>query len=366
MTRSLGTSRAALILFSSARTAHHLVAGVPAAARAVHAAARAGCLRCVVAVPQPWAASDLLREETERLAPGVAVEFLAEAAALQPLDDRTLAICGERLPEPQDLDRAAAGEVLPGKAQLVCAVGGIPASLRCGGGIASLAEAGRRIVAATAKPSDGLVSRHLNRRISQPISRWLLRYPGIRPIHATYGTALLAVAMLIALLQGTDAGLVIGALLFQAASIFDGVDGEIARATLRTSPQGARLDSLVDAFTNIGCIGGVALNLAMQGETPAALAGGAGVAMVAGGMFLIARHSDARTGLTFNAVKDRFARRRSRLTQWLTWLTMRDFYALAGAVLIASDLAGAAMYALAAVAAGWLVVVTTVLSRQST
>ena len=68
--------------------------------------------------------------------------------------------------------------------------------------------------------------------------------------------------------------------------------------------------------------------------------------------------------MTFNALKDRFSQRPSRLKQWLTWLTMRDFYALAGAVLIASGFAAFALYAFAVVAAGWLVVVLTVMTRE--
>jgi len=49
----------------------------------------------------------------------------------------------------------------------------------------------------------------------------------------------------------------IGALLFQAASMFDGVDGEIARATYRTSRSGAALDSAIDAATNFAAMLGI-------------------------------------------------------------------------------------------------------------
>ena len=51
--------------------------------------------------------------------------------------------------------------------------------------------------------------------------------------------------------------------------------------------------------------------------------------------------------------------------EWLTWLTMRDFFAFAGAVLIVAGLASFALYAFAIVAAGWLVVVIGVMARHS-
>src|SRR4030095_14373403 len=52
------------------------------------------------------------------------------------------------------------------------------------------------ILKATGKTSAGPVSRWLNRPVSQRISALLLfLFPGIRPIHATIGTALLAIVM---------------------------------------------------------------------------------------------------------------------------------------------------------------------------
>ncbi len=92
----------------------------------------------------------------------------------------------------------------------------------------------------TVKPGDGVVSRWINRRVSRPMSAFLLMFPSVRPLHGTIGTALIGIAMVIALLTGTYAGMVAGALLFQFASIFDGVDGEIARVTFRSTPAAPR------------------------------------------------------------------------------------------------------------------------------
>lgn len=302
----------------------------------------------------------VLRTETARLAGSMTVEFSSETAALERAGDDSLLVSGERLLSAACLERARSGGAVPGTA-----VGGDPADLRDDGGAEALAAAERRIIVATAKPGDGIVARHLNRPISQVISRFLLRYDGIRPVHGTWGTALIALAMIACLVRGTEAGLIAGAVLFQAASIFDGVDGEIARATFRTTPEGARLDSLIDAITNVTCIGGVALNLYMQGEILAAQFGAAGIMLLSLGLTVIGRRSrTAATGLNFNAVKEHFSKRRSRLMTWLTWLTMRDFFALLGAGLVIGGFAPQAMVAFAAITAVWLVVVVTVMIRQ--
>lgn len=274
-----------------------------------------------MAVPEPWAPGAWLTSEAARLAPGTVVHWVA--------------------------------------------LGDAPAGLPKFDG-AALVGSARQIIRATAKPGDGIVARHINRPISQVCTAILLRlFPHMRPILATWGTALVAVAMIAALLTGTQTGLIAGALLFQAASIFDGVDGEISRATFRTSPQGAALDSLVDALTNLACVAGVAWNLHCQGQDHAALAGATGLVAMGLGLWLIGRRSRSNAeGMTFNAVKDRLNRNPSRIRQWLTWLTMRDFYALAGAVLIASGLADFALFAFAVVAVGWLVVVVAVLPGE--
>jgi hypothetical protein len=107
-----------------------------------------------------------------------------------------------------------------------------------------VACATRTIVRCTAKPSDGIVSRHLNRPISQRISTALLLASGsVRPWHMTMLTALLTLVMFPILIFGGSPGLILGAFLFHLTSVLDGVDGEIARATGRSSISGAVLDT---------------------------------------------------------------------------------------------------------------------------
>jgi CDP-L-myo-inositol myo-inositolphosphotransferase len=58
-------------------------------------------------------------------------------------------------------------------------------------------------------------------------------------------------------------GLIAGGLLFMPL-VFDGVDGEIARATFRSSPAGAALDTGVDMATNLAFMLGVTINLGLS------------------------------------------------------------------------------------------------------
>jgi CDP-L-myo-inositol myo-inositolphosphotransferase len=233
--------------------------------------------------------------------------------------------------------------------------------------VARYAAAGRAIIKATAKSTDGLVSRSLNRPISQAISTVLLKIPGIRPIHATMGTAALAVLMFAVLvLMGSPAGLVLGAILFHAASVFDGVDGEIARATYRTSDRGAMIDSLIDAATNLSFVAGIVINLVQRGHWSAAMFGIAGLAMLAIGLTTLgtrARRSGAP--ISFDGLKGRFRDSGTRWGKWAVWLTMRDFLALASVVLVVAGLTDEAIMAFSGIMAVWLAVVLTSQVRQS-
>ena len=168
--------------------------------------------------------------------------------------------------------------------------------------------------------------------------------------------------MAIALFTGGAIGLIAGALLFQFASIVDGVDGETARATFRSSARGAMLDSMTDAATNLAFIAGVAFNLWTRGDETAGIAGLAGAALLAAGSALLALQSRRDGGdFTFDALKTRVRSRPSRLRQWLVWITMRDFYALAACIAILLGWSGILLFVFALVAAGWFTAVCAML-----
>lgn len=322
-------SRTSVIAFASPVSAEANIAGLPAVARAVREASLAGMQACVVTAGGDWRPSAWALAEVARLADGMQIAFAGDEAT-----HKALVQVGANA-----LSAANLFEADP-------------------------AAAARRIMLATAKPGDGLVSRTINRPLSRLVSGLLLRLRWIRPIHATVATALVALAMFAAFLAGGYPGMLTGAFLFQAASILDGVDGEIARATYRTSSFGAAADSLVDAATNVAFIGGVVANLWLAGQTQVAAVGAIGLGEMALGLLLLGLKARRGQGqLTFDLVKNQFGQRPNWFKQWLTWLTMRDFYALAGFAFVASGHAGAGLMAFAVVATGWLAVITVVLGR---
>ena len=126
---------------------------------------------------------------------------------------------------------------------------------------------------AAAKSADGTVARHLNRRLSRPLSLLLLRF-GASPTAVTVAGFLLTLAAATALALGSvwELALIVGGVLVQAASVVDGVDGEIARASLRSSPTGAFLDSVLDRAADAAVLAGLAVAAGLDAVTFAAFA----------------------------------------------------------------------------------------------
>ncbi len=340
---------ATVILFASAASANRLVAGIPAAARAVDRFAetrRGDAIGCIVAVPGGWQPTRWCLEELARLAPAMAVEF-RDVAELGSLERATVFNAAALI---------ARGHAIPADADELAEHA--EANL--------LEAASHAIIAATGKAGDGIVSRFINRPVSRFITRQVLRLPRVVPLHGTVATGVTGLAMAVCLLSGSVAGLVAGAILFQAASIIDGVDGEIARATQRSSRLGATLDSVTDGLTNLGFIFGITANLWMRGETIGAAAGLVGVSVLALGLSLLALRSVAiGQPVNFEAVKTHFrassAGSPSGSAMTLTRLTSRDFYAAAFALVIPLGFAEQALLAFGAAAVVWFLVVAWVL-----
>ena len=109
------------------------------------------------------------------------------------------------------------------------------------------------------KPTDGVIARVLNRRISGPLTRLLLR-TGLTPDLAT--ALAFAVTLVAAGLVATGETwlMVAGGLGVVLGSALDGVDGELARISVRASRHGAVLDTLLDRYADLAVV--VALVLA--------------------------------------------------------------------------------------------------------
>ncbi len=135
-------------------------------------------------------------------------------------------------------------------------------------------RATKTLLRAAAKPTDGFVARHVNRRLSRPLSALLLRL-GLSPDHATFLNLVIGLAAAVLLAMHGWWTMALAGLLFQLASAWDGTDGEMARVTLRESPRGAWLDTVADNITYAACLLGVVVGWAREGVTVA----GAGAAV---------------------------------------------------------------------------------------
>jgi len=125
----------------------------------------------------------------------------------------------------------------------------------------------RGLLRATGKPTDGLVSRTLNRPISQTLSRLLVQTP-ITPNQISFLVLGVLAAGTWTVARGTPLGFVLGVLLFHLASVLDGCDGEIARLKFLESRRGAWLDTSVDLLGNFLLPLAIALGLSRRVGLP--------------------------------------------------------------------------------------------------
>ncbi|MBI2345389.1 MAG: CDP-alcohol phosphatidyltransferase family protein [Deltaproteobacteria bacterium] len=103
------------------------------------------------------------------------------------------------------------------------------------------------------------IARTINKRCSLPLSRLLARWR-IHPHGITAFNMLVGLAAGIGTAGVTYTGLLIGACLFQLASILDGCDGEVAKLTFRTSKFGQYIDTVSDNFCLVSFCTGLVIH----------------------------------------------------------------------------------------------------------
>jgi phosphatidylglycerophosphate synthase len=131
-----------------------------------------------------------------------------------------------------------------------------------------------RIFADLLRGDLGFVARHLNKKISFPVTRFALcRWP-FTPNQVTLGAAAVGLLGCVLISSGFYWATVFGFLLAQAQSILDGCDGELARVRFQQSRIGEWLDTLVDDFLNLAIIVSLTLGLWHAAGSPLAIAGG--------------------------------------------------------------------------------------------
>ena len=127
------------------------------------------------------------------------------------------------------------------------------------------AQAEAALLRSLRKDADGVVAKY-DRYISLAISRHLMKLP-VHPDMVTFAAGVVGVACGLLAAMGTYWTLLAGALLFQANSIMDGIDGEIARAKLLESPRGQWLDTITDDTSNLLFTVGAAVGCARYYES---------------------------------------------------------------------------------------------------
>lgn len=218
----------------------------------------------------------------------------------------------------------------------------------------------RQVLLATGKASDGLVSRWLNRPVSRAITAQVLRIPGARPWHLTLVTAVIALIMFAALVSGRVWGVMLGGVLFHLASVLDGVDGEMARATFRSSRLGAMLDTSVDVASNLLFFLGVTIGLSRLHGGYYAMVGGLAFSLyIAGVVLLAALVRMSGRGPSFDLLKVVYGQRfptgwKAQVVTVIRVSTSRDFFAFVLGLLAVTGATAAIPWLILLAAFCWL------------
>ena len=143
------------------------------------------------------------------------------------------------------------------------------------------------------KKWDGIVSQYVNRRFSRPIASFLAEKTKITPNQMSFISFLVGILSGAAFLLGQG---IVGGLLAQTASILDGVDGDLAVITEKTSKFGGFFDSLLDRYADSAIILGLIFNaLSLGGNSLAVL--GVGIAAIFGCLMVSYSRAKAEANL---------------------------------------------------------------------
>jgi len=102
---------------------------------------------------------------------------------------------------------------------------------------------------------DGYISKHINRKMSEPVAR-LLAKTKVTPNQMTWVAFGIALLSFVSFVFGHN---IIAGLLVQLSSIVDGIDGSLARLKGMTSEFGGFLDSVLDRYADILIVLGLTL-----------------------------------------------------------------------------------------------------------
>ncbi|RMF21340.1 MAG: CDP-alcohol phosphatidyltransferase family protein, partial [Deltaproteobacteria bacterium] len=187
-------------------------------------------------------------------------------------------------------------------------------------------RATRDLLAQMWRPTDGFFARHFDRYLSTAMSPWFVRW-GVRPNTITLVATAVGLLGAVLLAQVRAAASVAGALLVVASTILDGCDGEVARISLRASPNGRRLDLLGDNVVNVAVFAAVGFHVVASAPAMVWVSTAAVLGIVVA----------AATGLWFSTWLDR-AGLGERARAWYERASSRDFVYLVFALAVCDRL----------------------------
>jgi CDP-L-myo-inositol myo-inositolphosphotransferase len=113
----------------------------------------------------------------------------------------------------------------------------------------TLRKAEKALMGGLIKPSDGPVSRYINRPISTRITKYLVR-TNVTPNQISFFSFILASIASVLFLFSSYITLVAGGVLAQLSSVIDGCDGEVARLKHEESDFGKWFDAVLDRYAD--------------------------------------------------------------------------------------------------------------------
>lgn len=175
-----------------------------------------------------------------------------------------------------------------------------------------LKTAENRLFKKAAAPGEGIISRHLNRRISFRISKLLAsRVP---PDAMTLAAFLIAVAGAVCFLLASYPAVLAAGILVQLSSVLDGCDGEIARIRLESSPRGAWFDTILDRYADTLIVAAVTYNMWLRIQSIWVWIGGLASLLAFLGVSYMKKEYQLRTGREVeHTLFERLTRRDLRL-----------------------------------------------------
>ena len=197
-----------------------------------------------------------------------------------------------------------------------------------------LSHSEKTLLQGLTKPTDGWISRFINRPISTRITKWLVKTP-ITPNVVTLITFLFGLLGAGLVLDGSYWMVLIGALFFQMSSILDGCDGEVAVLTFRESKYGSWLDTITDNLTYLAFFSAIIWAYAAQNDLSVVMYLGMGSVIIVALAILVMYYYLIQTGgsgslVRFNKAFEKHTIGRSnliaRLLNLFRMMCKRDFF----------------------------------------